>query len=188
MSTPLAEGSSTISQVSSDLAAKAQAEVEAARSAPRETANGEPVKRGRGRPPLSPEEKARRAALRGQAPSPSPSPAVPVAQEEKATPEEFEAFVDMANMIFAQSMIDPVPPAQAKEWSIQAAKVANRWGGSLPLLPELSLLGATAMIFGPRVLVMLDPDHKELVRATQAAKAAKLREEAHKATLAAQGG
>jgi hypothetical protein len=154
-SSPLPEGASPVGTVDPQLADKARAEVDAARSAPRDAnATSSPPTdappRKRGRPPGS----KTRAQQLPEEPQPDP-----------ATPEQFASLVDMANMVFRANSIAPVGDEERDEWAKQAATVANRWGGQLPLMPELTLLATTGVIFGPRVMLMLSKAHKEKLAA-----------------------
>jgi hypothetical protein len=164
---PPDSGASAPDSVDASLAAKAQAEVDAARAAPRDTSSPMQAPRKRGRPPGSGTKKPE--AIEGEV-------------IELATPEQFASLVDVANMVFRSAMVAPIPDDEKKEWAAQAAVVANRWGGQLPLMPELTLIGTTCMIFGPRVVTMLSKDHKAKV----AAEKKKLEEQAHNDRVAAE--
>lgn len=166
-SAPPDAGASAPDSVDPSLAAKAQAEVDAARAAPRDTSSPVAAPRKRGRPPGSGTKKPE--AVEGEV-------------IELATPEQFASLVDVANMVFRSSMVAPIDDTDKAEWSKQAATVANRWGGQLPLMPELTLIGTTAMIFGPRVLTMFSKDHKAKV----AAEKKRLEEQAHNDRVAAE--
>lgn len=164
----LPEGASAPSEVSPDAAAKAAAEVKTARSgaaAPTPIGPSGPAPKRRGRPPGS----------KNKSPSPgtvaAPSPATVATVEEvaePADPEEFAEIVDLFNLVCEANQVEPVPEEAKKLWSEKAAKVANRWGGTLPLLPELSLIGCSVAIFGPRIVMLTDPAHKATVQAKAA--------------------
>jgi hypothetical protein len=165
------ESGATPGEVPPELAAKAQAEVESARAAPRQAevignVNDAP-KRKRGRPPGSKNKRPQAA--------PEPQELRDEGQDdeenEPATPEDMAELVDLFNLACVHMAVPPVEDDVRDEWAKKAARVANKWGGSLPLQAELTLLASTAIIFGPRVALMVDPAHQEQLRAAKAQEA-----------------
>lgn len=180
---PPPEAGAVAGEVSPELAAKAQAEVTGARSAPRQAEVignvGDAPKRKRGRPPGS-TNKARPRAV-------EPEPEEPEEENDPATPQDMEELVDLFNYMCVARKVPPVEEDLKREWSKKAAKVANKWGGSLPLQAELTLLVSTVVIFGPRAQLMLSEEHAQAVAAEEALKAekehnARVEKNAHKAT------
>lgn len=156
--TPPPEGA-TPGEVDPATAAKAKAEVDAARAKPVVQAEviGN-VKRGRGRPKGSTNKPKAEKVVQDQDEDDDP-----------AEPADFEEWVDLFNSLCVSNGVEPIPEEDGRRWSRKAAKVANRWGGSIPLMPEVSLIVGTVMIFGPRAAVMLDPEHQARVKAWKAA-------------------
>lgn len=179
---PLEPGASpTPESVPPELAGVAQAEVDQARAAPRppaidaEVISPPPRKRGR---PKGSTNRPKGAETFNAPPEPEPEP--------PATPEELAELMGLFSLFCESQGVEGVPDDVALEWGKKAARVANRWGGSVPFLPELTLIVATGMIVGPRVAQLTDPEHQARVAAErQAAELRKKDEETKRQEKAA---